>query len=130
PLQPEPMFHAMLADADLCLITQQKRSGTLFFPSTLLSLLSASCAVLAVADRDSELARAAAEGDFAVCTPPDDPGALAAAILELAGNQQALSKISAAGAAWVRRFSRESVLGTFARQLETSVGAGAPSLRA
>lgn len=113
PLQPEPLFQSMLQEADLCLVTQQKGSGALFFPSKLITLLSAGCPVITVADADSELAAAAEEANFGRNVLPDDPGQLAAAILDFARNRERMSPLAAAGSQWVSQFSRESILGKF-----------------
>ena len=55
-------YTALLADADLCFITQQSGSGNSFFPSKLLGLLAQSKPVITVADPESELAEASSKG--------------------------------------------------------------------
>jgi colanic acid biosynthesis glycosyl transferase WcaI len=118
PLQPEKMFRAMLKEADLCMVTQQKGSGALFFPSKLITLLSAACPVVTVADDSSELSHAVEEGGFGVNVLPEDPDGFARAILDLAARRSELPRMGAAGKEWVSRFARPTVLDHFAQQIE------------
>lgn len=120
PLQDEPMFRAMLRDADVCLVTQQKGSGALFFPSKLISLLAAGCPVVTVADDTSELAKAVREGGFGRNVLPGDASEFARNISALAADHQALPAMGQAGREWVERFSREAVLSRFAAHIERS----------
>lgn len=119
PLQPEPLFRAMLRDADLCLVTQQKGSGALFFPSKLITLLSSGCPVVTVSDESSELSKAVREGGFGRNVLPGDPRQLADTVLEMAARREELHKLGAAGREWVKRFSRQTVLDRFATFIET-----------
>lgn len=119
PLQPEAMFQAMLREADLCLVTQQKGAGSIFFPSKLLTLLSAGRPVVTVADEESELARSVAAGRFGRNVLPEDPAGLAKAISALADRADERTAMGAAGIEWVRQFSRQTVLGEFADHLDT-----------
>lgn len=120
PLQPEPMFQAMLRDADLCLVTQQAGSGSLFFPSKVITLLSAGCPLLTVADKESELATAVQEGKFGRNVLPGDQAGLVAAITHFATHPRDREPLAAAGRNWVHQFSRETVLGAFAHHVESS----------
>lgn len=122
PLQPETQYRQMLADADVCLITQQAGSGAYFFPSKLLAALGAGKPVVTVADLDSELARAVSEGKFGVNVLPGNAQELAAALRMLA-NLPALElqELGAAGAVFVRQFEMHMVLAEFAAHLEALV---------
>jgi colanic acid biosynthesis glycosyl transferase WcaI len=120
PLLSDRDYAAMLADADVGLITQAPGTGKYFFPSKLLSLLQAGLPVVTVADEESELARAVAEGGFGVNVPPKRPAELAAALRSLAADpawREALREHTR----WVQRFSPGLVLPYFARQLERIV---------
>lgn len=118
PLQPDDAFAEMLIAADACVITQQKGTGQFFFPSKLLTALGRAKAILAVADADSELARAVEEGGFGVVAAPDDPAAVAraAATMAAAGEAQR-AEWGRNGLAWVGRFRRSDVLATFEARL-------------
>ena len=78
PLQDDEAYHEMMADTDVCLITQAAGTGQYFFPSKLLSALASARPVLAVADADSELALALDEGNFGWRTAPGRADELAA----------------------------------------------------
>ncbi len=110
PLQPQAMFRAMLEEGDLFLVTQQAGSGALFFPSKLLSLLSAGCPVITVADAEGELASAVREGGFGRNVLPGKPEDLADAIAAVAADAALREQFSRAGRSWVRQFERSSVL--------------------
>lgn len=118
PLQDEPMFQAMLQDADLCLVTQMKGSGALFFPSKLITILSAGRPVVTVADEISELAKAVQDGGFGRNVLPGESHALAAAIAALAADRNSLPALGYAGREWIQRFARENVLEMFALYIE------------
>ena len=61
PLQNEADYGRMMLDADACVISQRSGTGAAFFPSKLLSCVAYGKPVLAVADRESELARVVRE---------------------------------------------------------------------
>lgn len=117
PLQPEAQYREMLVDADVCLITQQAGSGAAFFPSKLLAALAHAKPVLAVADEDSELTRALTVGGFGEAVRPDDPGGLAAGLLQMARHRQRLTQQGEAGRRFVARYQFETVHREFERTL-------------
>lgn len=120
PLQDDGDYRAMLADLDLCVITQQAGTGQFFFPSKLLSALAAARPVLAVADADSELALALDEGKFGMRVPPGRPAELAAALDRAAGLEPAARQaLGEAGRRFGTRFEFEQVLADFLAQLRT-----------
>ncbi len=116
PLLHERDYQHMLAASDVCLVTQAPGTGRYFFPSKLLSVLSAGIPVLSVADADSELARAVKDGQFGVNVLPGNATALAEQLRQLADNPTALERMRA-NTAWVGRFSAARVLGSFAQKL-------------
>ncbi|HEX8680495.1 MAG TPA: WcaI family glycosyltransferase [Chthoniobacterales bacterium] len=117
PLQPMADYHSMLADADVCLITQQAGAGNAFFPSKLLSTLATARPVITVADADSELTRALNEGGFGVNVVPGDAPKLASTLRELASDPEALRRFGAAGREFVAQFEMETVLSRIATEL-------------
>lgn len=121
PLLSDDDYAGMLADADVGLITQASGTGQYFFPSKLLSLLQAGLPVATVADTDSELARAVADGGFGINVEPGKSEDLAAALRRLSVDaswrQQLKDRTQ-----WVQRFSPSFVLPHFAQQLESLVG--------
>lgn len=118
PLQQGERYAALLRDADVCFITQQAGTGTMFFPSKLLGLLAFSKAVITVASPKSELAIAVNEGGFGINVPPGEPAELARAIDEFANDRARLRQFGVAGRAYVQQFEKRAVLDSFARQLD------------
>lgn len=121
PLLSDGDYAAMLADADVGLITQASGTGQFFFPSKLLSLLQAQLPVATVADNGSELARAVADGGFGINVEPGRPDELAEALLRLSA-EPALRERLRKNTRWVNRFAPSIVLPQFARQLEELAG--------
>lgn len=120
PLQPDDLYQALLREADISLITQQRGTGQFFFPSKLLSILQYGRPVLAVADESSELARAVHQGDFGLVVEPGDASALlAAAEKMLAADDLQRAAWARNGRAWVDQFRRTPVLSAFEARLET-----------
>ena len=117
PLLDDAEYALMLADANVGLITQASGTGQYFFPSKLLTLLQARIPVATVADSDSELARAVAEGGFGTNVLPGQSDKLATTLLELAGDPAMLERLQQR-TNWVQRFGANFVLPQFARQLE------------
>jgi colanic acid biosynthesis glycosyl transferase WcaI len=116
--QSGPGYRALLADADVCFITQQAGSGNSFFPSKLLGLLAASKPVVTVAAPESELAVSLREAGFGVNVPPGRPGELADLLEQLANNPQRLAEYSAAGRRYVEQFEKSQVMQSLARELK------------
>jgi phosphatidylinositol alpha-mannosyltransferase len=79
--------------------------------------LAAGCAVVA---SDLEAFRAVA-GNSAVYVPTGDSGALAAAIVRIAGDEEARSVLVEAGSAQVQRYGREAVLGAYRDAYRTAI---------
>ena len=114
PLQEDGDYLQMMADTDLCLITQQAGTGQFFFPSKLLSALAAARPVMAVADADSELAVAVQEGQFGWRVDPDQPAALASALEEVAATDlDTLRQKGASGCRFGEQFAFEQVMASF-----------------
>jgi colanic acid biosynthesis glycosyl transferase WcaI len=125
PLQPDGRYKALLREADVSLITQQKGTGQFFFPSKLLSILQYGRPVLAVADEASELARATREGGFGIVVEPGDAAGLKAAAQGIIGaSAEQKAEWARRGRAWVDQFRRSRVLGEFEVRLAQVVGRG------
>ena len=118
PLQDDAAYREMMADTDVCLITQQAGTGQYFFPSKLLSALAFARPVLAVADADSELALALDEGGFGWRTVPGWPGELAAALERAARTDPGeWQRLGERGRQYAERFAMGRTLGDFERVL-------------
>lgn len=110
PLQPLPLYHALLVDSDLCLVTQQTKSGAAFFPSKLLSIMAFERPVLAVADEESAVATLCREEGCGRLVAPDDVETFTREILYGKNNPSDLRDVARRGHSFVDRFRREKVL--------------------
>jgi colanic acid biosynthesis glycosyl transferase WcaI len=119
PLQEGEDYRALLADADVCFITQQAGSGNSFFPSKLLGLLAEAKPVVTVAASECELALSLAEGKFGVNILPGHPRQLADLLEALAQDPQRLAEYGAAGRRYVEQFDKTGVFQNFAKELES-----------
>jgi colanic acid biosynthesis glycosyl transferase WcaI len=119
PLLSDADYQAMLRSANLALITQEKGTGQFFFPSKLLTVLGVGLAVLAVADDDSELARALVRGDCGFVVAPGDPAALAQRLREIALRpQKEIDGMRLRGRDFVATFAARFVLPAFETRLK------------
>jgi colanic acid biosynthesis glycosyl transferase WcaI len=93
-------------------------SGNAFFPSKLLSALAFGKPIVSVADDDSALAVATAEGGFGVNVSPNEAEALANVLRDLSANRSRLQQFSQAGRAFVSQFEKTTVLRKFVEDLK------------
>ncbi|MEO6874946.1 MAG: WcaI family glycosyltransferase [Opitutaceae bacterium] len=121
PLLADADYKKLLAAADVALITQAAGTGRFFFPSKLLSVLSARLPVVAVADESSELAHAIEEGGFGCVVAPGDAGALAAVLRDLASSREKLLGWQER-TSWVRKFMPGHLLAEFEKMLCAAAG--------
>jgi colanic acid biosynthesis glycosyl transferase WcaI len=118
PLQFGIDYQELLVDSDVSLITQQSGSGNAFFPSKLLVTLAYRSPLVTVADDESALARAVAEGGFGRNLSPGQADQLATTFRELAQDQPQLRQWSENGRVYVNRFEQRRLLADFFRQLQ------------
>lgn len=118
PLQEGEDYRSLLADVDVCFITQQAGAGNSFFPSKLLGLLAQWKPVIIVADPESELARSVAEGQYGFSLRPAQPAELARALDSLAADPQRLAAYSVAGRRYVQQWDKTAVMENFERELK------------
>lgn len=119
PLQYGIDYKEFLVDADVSLISQQSGSGNAFFPSKLLVTLAYSCPIVTVADEESALARAVANGRCGKNVLPADPKQLANCLRDLSKDREQLRQWGANGRAYVEQFEQRRVLDKFLGQLES-----------
>ena len=118
PLQQGEDYRSLLADVDVCFITQQAGAGNSFFPSKLLGLLAQGKPVIIVADPESELARSVGEGGYGFSLPPGQPAELASALDALAADPQRLAQYSTAGQQYVQQWEKTAVMENFELELK------------
>lgn len=83
PLQPREKLPEMLAAADVGLVVQKHNVISFNMPSKIQVLLASGCAVVASVPANGTAAKAIEHSGGGLVVPPEDPDALAAAILEL-----------------------------------------------
>jgi colanic acid biosynthesis glycosyl transferase WcaI len=118
PLQEEEDYQRMMADADVCVISQRGGTGVAFFPSKLLSCAAFGKPVLAVTDRDSELARVVMEETLGLWVERRDVEEVAEAMRGLRGSRAILNEWGRNGRGYAARFEEERVLRDFDGVLE------------
>ena len=116
PLLDDADYAAMLSEADVGLITQAAGTGGCFFPSKLLTVLRSRLPVVTVADDDSELAKAVAEGGFGLNSRPGHPADLALNLQRASADATVLGELKAR-TTWVDQFHPRHVLPGFRRRL-------------
>ncbi len=119
PLQFGTDYKELLVDADISLITQQSASGNAFFPSKLLITLAYSSPVVTVADEESALARAVANGQCGKNILPGHAEQLANCLRKLSEDREQLRHWGANGRVYVEQFEQRRVLEKFLGELKS-----------
>lgn len=124
PLQPEATFRQLLATTDVALVTQQRVVADIVFPSKVLTLLAAGRPTVASVGASSEVARVVREAGAGLVVPPEDPGALRSAVLQLRADPEARARMGAAGRAYARaHWDRAGILPAMEARLREVVDA-------
>jgi colanic acid biosynthesis glycosyl transferase WcaI len=118
PLQSERDYARMMVDADVCVISQRSGTGAAFFPSKLLSCVAFGKPVLAVADRESELARMVQEENLGCVVEHWDATEVAEVIRNLMVSRARLTLWGENGRNLAELFDEETVLREFEQMLE------------
>jgi len=95
PLQSTERFPQLLAAADLHLVVQRQKAADLVMPSKLTNILASGGPFIATTTAETELGRVTRESRAGVMVPPEDSGALAQAVLQLARNPGLRQQMSA-----------------------------------
>jgi len=74
---------ALLSSSDVLLVPLDKEKSHLSVPSKLYNFMAAGRPILGLADRSSEVAGLIESMGCGICVEPDDPGAVAEALMEL-----------------------------------------------
>jgi len=122
PLAPRAELPNMLAAADLLLLCQSAAIRDVVAPSKLLTYLASGRTVIAAASSSSETARTLLESGGGVVVAPEDPAALAEAILALRSHPEQLRKFGQSGRRFAERnFSSKEVLARIETELVSCV---------
>lgn len=110
PLQPQERMSELLSTADIHLLPQSPSAADLVLPSKLTGMLASGRPVIATCHAGTELHSVVSNCGAVV--PPQDSEALANAILSLAGDPTARTKLGRSARIWAEtHFERHAILG-------------------
>nr|WP_240929395.1 glycosyltransferase [Streptomyces coryli] len=116
-------FPEVLAAADVLAVAQRASVQDMSVPSKLTSYFAAGRPVVASVAADGGTAAEVLRSGAGVIVPPEDPGAVVAAVRELAGEPSRADDLGAAGPRYVdAELSREAGLARVTALLEEAVG--------
>lgn len=125
PLQPPGQYEAMLRAADVLIVNQRASVGEMSLASKLTSYFFAGRPVIGAVAEASETAEELRNSRAGLLIPPDDPFALADAILRMRGDPHLAAEYAENGRRYAEtHLSAGSVLGEYERLLESIVGVG------
>lgn len=118
PLQND--FPATLAAADVLVLAQRGRVIDSVAPSKLLSYMASGKPVVAAVSARSEAGRVVQMAECGIVVPPDEPGALADALLKLHRHKGAQAGLGASGRRFAaKHYARSQVLGDWSTLADT-----------
>ena len=119
PLQPKEILPHMLSAADVLVLTQQAGVTDMCLPSKLLSNMASARAIVASVNDRSESARAIRDAEAGLVVAPEDPQALAEAVLKLHGSPGLREEFGMNGRTFVRQhFDKAKLLKKFETLLQ------------
>ena len=125
PLQPKEILPHMLSAADVLVLTQQAGVTDMCLPSKLLSNMASARAIVASVNDRSETAGAIRDAEAGLVVAPEDPQALAEAVLKLHGSPGLREELGMNGRTFVRQhFDKSKLLKTFETLLQAIAGNG------
>ncbi|MGB8523565.1 MAG: glycosyltransferase family 4 protein [Candidatus Acidiferrales bacterium] len=113
----EQVPHVMMA-GDVHIVTVRRGLEGVVVPSKLYSILAAGRPVLAVAAAGSDAARIVSESGCGVSADPDDPAAIASAILELRDDPNRLAQMGIRAKETAAKYARVDELERFVEVIE------------
>ena len=110
PLLPRQEVPQLYASADICLVPLRKGIAQESVPSKALTIMAAARPIIASVDAPSDIADLIESAGCGICLPPEDPAALAEAILALRDDPERRRAMGARGRAMVcQHFAPETV---------------------
>ena len=111
PTQSPKVLPGMLAAADVSLVTLDRRLGQLNVPSKTYNIMASGRPVLASVPTDSEIARLVKEATCGVTVPPEDPTALAEAIVQMKRDPNKLDRLGKNGRRYVEKhYAKDKII--------------------
>jgi glycosyltransferase involved in cell wall biosynthesis len=103
-MQPREKYPAVLHASDIGLATLHAEVRTPVVPSKILSIMAAGRPVVAAMNLDGDGPRLIAEARCGLCVPPEDPRALAEAILQLYHDASLREELGRNGRRYVEKY--------------------------
>jgi GT2 family glycosyltransferase len=130
PPQPTGLYESMLRAADVLLVNQRAAVGEMSLASKLTSYFMAARPVLAAVNERSETAREIEKAGAGLLVAPDDPAALAEALVRFKHSGGQANALGSRGRAYAEKYlSTASVLGRYEEFVHTVSRGSAPRLR-
>jgi colanic acid biosynthesis glycosyl transferase WcaI len=119
PFQPYADLPALLSSSDVLLVPLDREKSHLSVPSKLYNFMAAGRPILGLADRSSEVAGLIKSTGCGLCVEPDDPRAIAQAVLKLKTSPAVAAKAAAKGRRYAEKtFSKDVVLKQYEELIE------------
>lgn len=119
-------LESYLNACDIALISFRAGMAGVSVPSRMYNVMAAGKPILAVADAESEIAQVVSEEKIGVVVPPEDPHALAAALLGVVDNPSQLSEFGRRARKVVEdKYSADAVLSRYVTLFGPDDGTGA-----
>jgi len=116
PFLPHNDVPELYASSDVCLVPLKRGLTEESVPSKVYSILAAAKPLIASVDKDSDTWRLVKDADCGICIPPEDPKALADAILNLHRDRSRGLRMGENGRKFVEsRFSRQRIAKEYER---------------
>lgn len=124
PFQPREEVPDMYAAADVCLVPLRKGVGFESVPSKALTIMAAGRPIIASVDEGTDAYDLVRDAECGLCTPPEDPAALAGAIRTLYADPALRDRMGRSGRAHVtQRYTPKEVARQYDRLLTRVVEA-------
>jgi colanic acid biosynthesis glycosyl transferase WcaI len=120
PFQRYSDLPALLSASDVLLVPLDREKSQLSVPSKLYNFMAAGRPILGLADRSSEVAGLIEAARCGLCVEPDDPRAIAQALLKLKKTPSEARKYAASGRKFAERtFSKNVILKRYEELIES-----------
>jgi colanic acid biosynthesis glycosyl transferase WcaI len=118
PTQPIERLSEVLGCADISLVTMLSGMGRLSVPSKTYAYMASSRPIIAAVPAESEIHSLVLEADCGFWIPPEDPQALAEAVLRCSSDRESLARFGNNGRDFVEKnFNRKFATGQYYRIL-------------
>ena len=118
PFFPASKIASVLASADAHIVTIKRGLEGVIVPSKMYGILAAGKPILAVAPRETDVAKIGEARGFAICADPDDPSHVAHSVRQIFRDAQRLRRMGEAARAAASDYDRVNELRKFVRIIE------------